>query len=100
MINVEVGDVVVIKSREHWSDDFEEVDEKLFLAGFVKSDLPGQGMEEYIGKVGIAMKVEDYDDYIEVNVDFSFTNSDNNFVWDKHSIEKVLPRDECPEYFL
>ena len=100
MINVEVGDVVVIKSREHWSDDFEEVDEKLFLAGFVKSDLPGQGMEEYIGKVGLVVTINDYGDYIEVNVDFTFTDSENNFVWDQHSIEKVLPKEEYPEYYL
>ncbi len=98
--NIKVGDAVVIKSLSRWSDNFQRVDDQYFQAGFVHADGIYKGMEEHIGRSGQVVHISDYGKEAEIEIDFTFMNQKDCFVWDLHSIERILSKEEFPEYYL
>ncbi len=111
--DVQVGDVVTIKSLKHWSKDFQKVDDQYFQAGFVKGDATNKCMEAFLGQPGQVTEVSKFSETGEttetaettetdcqVEIDFTFMGKLNNYCWDLHSVKEILTREEFPEYYL
>jgi len=98
MIDIEdirEGVVVLIKSAEHWDIEKVYCDSKYFSTGL------DPDMHKYFGKAGAITSIHTVGVISENDsVDIKFPGIEYEWTWDIHCIDKILTKDENPEYFL
>ncbi len=112
--NFKVGDIVLVYSEKQWCTNRVTVNGLDFTAGFVLNPFgaPSQktDMEASVGKPNKVMGFDESGGYVYLSLDIAVKLplnsseltklSEEYWSWDYCALEKVITKEENPEYFL
>lgn len=97
-MEIKVGDIVKIYSEKHWDIPNRTVNNVKFLSGLIGNDKVSDdhyNMYEQFGQILEVTKVTEFNEVM-----LSLPGQCHTWKWDYSAIEKVIVKEDNPEYFL